>query len=196
MVLLVFAGLIGSTVLLSQSMTAKKDQIVIQTQQKEKQIQTWAPYAQKMQHKYHIFASISLAQAILESDWNQSSLAKDNNNLYGIKASADQAGVVVPTKEYENGKWIEVDQKFASYKTWQQSMEAHAQLLSKGTQWNANQYEHVIAAKDYKAAAAALVQDGYATDPSYAEKLVQVIEHWYLQRFDLAEKMGTDRKSK
>lgn len=173
-------------------MTARRDRITLKKkkQAQEQQLETWAPYAQKMQAKYHIFASISLAQAILESNWNQSTLSKDYNNLYGIKAADNQQGVVIPTQEYENGQWITVDQKFASYKNWQSSMEAHARLISQGTQWNANQYEHVIAAKDFKAASQALVQDGYATDPTYAEKLVQVIEHWYLQRFDLSVKGG------
>ncbi|WP_421823442.1 glycoside hydrolase family 73 protein [Fructobacillus cardui] len=188
--LLVFLTLIALTVAMNQSMTTKKDQIIYQDEAKQKQLQIWAPFAQKMQYKYRIFASISLAQAILESDWNQSSLSKDYNNLYGIKASASQAGVVVPTKEYEDGHWITVDQKFASYNTWQESMEAHAQLISKGTHWNPNQYEHVLAAKNYQAAAQALVQDGYATDPTYAAKLVAVIETWNLKRFDLAVKMG------
>ena len=67
-------------------------------------------------------------------------------------------------------------------------MKAHAELLYHGTSWNAAQYQHVLAAKDYQAAAAALTRDGYATDPAYAEKLISIIQTWQLSRFDIPQK--------
>ncbi|MDF7637039.1 glycoside hydrolase family 73 protein [Leuconostocaceae bacterium ESL0958] len=150
----------------------------------EKLLNEWAPYAQKLQKDYQVLASVSLAQAILESNWGQSELAQQAHNLYGIKASDQEPGTVIATKEYEDGQWVTIDDRFRTYQNWQASMKDHALLLSKGTNWNPKQYAHVLAAKDYKAAAKALVQDGYATDPDYAAKIMTVIERWHLQRFD------------
>ncbi|CAK1223130.1 glycoside hydrolase family 73 protein [Fructobacillus fructosus] len=153
--------------------------------QRSQQLKNWAPYAQQLQKQYGIFSSISLAQAALESDFGQSELAVKAHNLYGVKASSGQSSVTMPTKEYQDGSWVTVDASFVAYPSWQASMLAHAQLLRQGTSWNKGQYAHVLAAKSYQAAAQGLVTDGYATDPDYAVKLVQVIEKYHLQRFDL-----------
>jgi len=147
-----------------------------------------APYAREMQEQYGVIASISIAQAILESNWHTSILSTQYNNLFGIKARAGQKSVVLPTQEFENGEWKTIQGRFAAYDSWQQSMKAHAELLYHGTSWNAAQYQHVLAAKDYQAAAAALTRDGYATDPAYAEKLISIIQTWQISRFDIPQK--------
>ncbi|ADG40072.1 MULTISPECIES: glycoside hydrolase family 73 protein [Leuconostoc] len=154
-------------------------------QQKVVWINQLAPYAREMQEKYGVIASISIAQAILESDWHTSTLSTQYNNLYGIKADKSQKSVVLPTQEFENGQWITIQGRFASYDSWQESMKAHAELLYHGTSWNTAQYQHVLKAKDYQTAAVALTQDGYATDPTYAKKLIAIIEEWHLSRFDI-----------
>ncbi|MGY3742602.1 glycoside hydrolase family 73 protein [Leuconostoc inhae] len=157
-------------------------------QQKTDWINQLAPYARQMQEEYGVIASISIAQAILESDWHTSTLSTQYNNLYGIKADANQKSVVLPTQEFENGQWITIQGRFAAYDTWQASMKAHAKLLYHGTSWNTEQYEHVLQARDYKSAAQALTQDGYATDPMYAKKLIAIIQEWHLSRFDIPQK--------
>lgn len=157
-------------------------------QQKIAWINQLAPYARLMQEKYGVIASISIAQAILESDWHTSTLSTQYNNLFGIKADAGQKSVVLPTQEFQNGEWVTIQGRFAAYDSWQESMKAHAELLYHGTSWNAAQYQHVLAAKDYQAAANALTKDGYATDPTYAEKLISIIQTWHLSRFDVPQK--------
>lgn len=157
-------------------------------QQKIAWINELAPYARKMQEKYGVVASISIAQAILESDWHTSTLSTQYNNLYGIKADAGQKSILLPTQEFQNGEWITIQGRFAAYDSWQESMRAHAKLLYHGTSWNAAQYQHVLEAKDYQTAAKALTEDGYATDPTYAQKLISIIETWHLSRFDLQQK--------
>ena len=157
-------------------------------QQKIAWINQLAPYARLMQEKYGVIASISIAQAILESDWHTSTLSTQYNNLFGIKADAGQKSVVLPTQEFQNGEWVTIQGRFAAYDSWQESMKAHAELLYHGTSWNAAQYQHVLAAKDYQAAANALTKDGYATDPTYAEKLIAIIQTWHLSRFDVPQK--------
>ncbi|CAM3184065.1 glycoside hydrolase family 73 protein [Leuconostoc rapi] len=157
-------------------------------QQKVAWINQLAPYAREMQEKYGVIASISISQAILESDWHTSTLSTQYNNLYGIKADKNQKSVVLPTQEFENGQWVTIQGRFAAYNSWQESMKAHAELLYHGTSWNSAQYQHVLKAKDYQTAAVALTKDGYATDPTYAKKLIAIIEEWHLSRFDIPQK--------
>ena len=58
-----------------------------------------------MQNTYHVYASITIAQAILESQWGTSQLASQYHNLFGIKGRGTNSRVMT-TKEYINGKWI------------------------------------------------------------------------------------------
>lgn len=143
-----------------------------------------APYAQQMQRQYHVLPSITMAQAILESDWGNSTLSQKFNNFYGIKGASDQPGAVLKTQEFTNGQWETVTARFRSYGSWQESMQAHSLLLVNGTDWNANQYQSVIQAGNYKQAAQALYQDGYATDPGYPEKLINLIQKYNLNQYD------------
>ncbi|MCO0831754.1 glycoside hydrolase family 73 protein [Fructobacillus sp. W13] len=187
-----FAGLIillalvvAAATLTPSFLERRQDQLIEDAH--SNQLKEWAPYAQQLQQTYGVFASISLAQAALESDFGQSSLAVRAHNLYGVKAGAGQPSVTMSTKEYEDGEWKTIDAAFVSYPSWQASMKAHAELLRKGTAWNPTQYAHVLSAKTYSEAAQALVKDGYATDPDYAAKLVHVIEKYNLHRFDIAQ---------
>lgn len=143
-----------------------------------------APEAQRLQKKYHVLASITLAQAILESNWGNSRLATDCHNLFGVKGTDPKQTKLMLTKEYTNGKWITIKGRFQVYTSDQASLAAHAALLAKGTTWNTSQYQHVIAADNYVAAAKALKQDGYATDPDYPTKLIKLIKSYNLERYD------------
>lgn len=142
------------------------------------------PTAQTMQKQYGVLTSITLAQAILESDWGTSTLAKDYHNLFGIKGTDPATTKVLRTKEYVNDKWITVDGRFRVYSDDAASIRDHALLFVNGTDWNPQQYATVRAAKDYKTAASALQTDGYATDPDYPQKLIHLIEAWNLTQYD------------
>jgi flagellum-specific peptidoglycan hydrolase FlgJ len=91
---------------------------------------------------------------------------------------------VLKTQEFYNGEWVTINGRFAVYEDVGASMRAHSLLLVNGTSWNPNQYARVLAATNYQQAAQALVQDGYATDPDYAKKIIRVVETYQLQRFD------------
>lgn len=147
-------------------------------------IEQLAPTATKLDHEYNVPASISLAQAILESNWGKSQLAADYNNLFGVKADFWQPRIKLATKEYENGRWVTVDAYFRVYHSWKASLIDHAKLMVRGTSWNQNQYEKVIKAGDYRQAAYALQEAGYATDPTYAIKLIEIIETYHLDQYD------------
>ncbi|MBB1163955.1 glycoside hydrolase family 73 protein [Lacticaseibacillus rhamnosus] len=147
-------------------------------------IKRLVPTAQTMQKQYGVLTSITLAQAILESDWGTSTLAKDYHNLFGIKGTDPATTKVLRTKEYVNDKWITVDGRFRVYSDDAASIRDHALLFVNGTDWNPQQYATVRAAKDYKTAASALQTDGYATDPDYPQKLIHLIEAWNLTQYD------------
>lgn len=148
-------------------------------------IKKMVPTAQAMSKKYGVLASIDIAQAILESEWGQSTLASKYNNYFGIKAQGDQKSVTLSTQEYNDaGQWVTEKAAFAVYDNWATGMEAHAQFLKDGTDLKPNVFADVIAATNYKEAAAALVADGYATDPTYEAKIIEVIETWDLAQYD------------
>lgn len=107
-------------------------------------IKTIAPIAQKEQKKYHIPASIIIAQAGTESNWGRSKLAYKYNNLFGIKATSKKNRVRMYTKENINGKTVEVKQYFTVYNSWEASLKAHAELLAHGTEAKPNVFKDVL----------------------------------------------------
>ena len=133
-----------------------------------------------------ILPSITAAQAILESGWGSSELAKDpNNNLFGIKDSEDWNGeiVTVPTQEYLNGDYITVNAAFRKYASWNDSVVDHAKFFT-STEWRKNNYRKVVNEMDYRIAAQELKNAGYATDPNYPGKLIRLIEAYKLYEWD------------
>lgn len=147
-------------------------------------IQNLVPSSQKAYQLYQVLPSISLAQAILESDWGESGLSQNYYNLYGVKAGVSEPSVQLETSEYIDGKWITIMAPFRVYNSWSESVEAHAKLLTYGVDWNPKLYEPVLKAKNYKEAAHALQKAGYATDPTYAQKIIHVIETYHLAQYD------------
>lgn len=147
-------------------------------------IERLVPHAQELQDGYGVLPSIILGQAILESNWGKSTLASKYNNLFGIKAYGDQKKVSLETKEFVSEEWITIQGDFKVYDSWEQSMDDHTQLFVQGVDWNPALYEKVITATNYQEAAQALQDAGYATDPGYAQKIIQVIETYQLNQYD------------
>ena len=152
--------------------------------EQENFIKTIAPYAQELQESYGVYASIIIGQAVLESNFGQSQLASKYNNLFGVKAYGDQNKVTLDTKEFVNEEGITIQGDFVVYDSWEDSMLAHSKLFVNGVTWNEALYHKVLAAKDYKEAANEIQNAGYATDPDYAKKLIQVINEYNLQKYD------------
>lgn len=144
---------------------------------KEKFINKIKPASIQGYKKYNILPSLTIAQAILETGWGKSSIG---NNLFGIKANASWKGKVqiVRTHEYINGKKVYIDAKFRDYNTIEESLEDRFKLLS------SPRYSKVVQARDYKEAANEIYEAGYATDPQYPQKLIQIIEQNKLYLFD------------
>lgn len=142
------------------------------------------PIAREVDKSYDLLPSITIAQACLESNYGQSDLSQKYNNLFGVKGTNPNISAVMTTKEYVKDKWVTVKARFQIYDSYEASIRAHARLFQNGTTWNHDQYKHVLASKDYKTQAKALVTDGYATDPDYADKLINLIEQFDLEKYD------------
>lgn len=129
--------------------------------------------------RINILPSITIAQACLESNNGNSELAKEANNLFGIKAS-NWAGKIYKkqTNEVINGITKQVIAEFRSYGSFGESIKDHSEFLQK------DRYKALIGEIDYKKAAKVLVTAGYATDPKYADKLVKIIEENNLYKYD------------
>ena len=133
-----------------------------------------------------ILPSVTIAQAILESNWGRSELATGGNNLFGIKASPDWTGEVyrMMTKEQNSvGEIYTIEADFRKYRSYKESIKDHDDFFT-STPWRSNNYKRVLEAKEYKTQAQALQSCGYATDINYAKKLISLIERLGLQQYD------------
>jgi flagellar protein FlgJ len=133
--------------------------------------------AQDCQRKTGIPASLTLAQAALESSWGTRARG---NNLFGIKAGAHWTGPTVDflTTEHLDGRDVHLTDKFRAYSSWQASMEDHARLLL------SDHYAPCRRETTGAGWARAVAACGYATDPKYADKLTSIIRDYNLAFYD------------
>lgn len=126
--------------------------------------------------RYKIPASITLAQGLLESGAGRSELAVKGNNHFGIKCHG-WTGRKAYHDDDERGEC------FRAYDNAYQSYEDHSKWLS-----SQPRYRSLFSLKitDYKGWANTLKQCGYATSPTYAQKLIGIIELYKLWEFDKA----------
>lgn len=130
-----------------------------------------------------VLASLTIAQAILESGWGTSELTIHGNALFGIKATKSWKGKVYcsKTKEcYDGVNMVTEDAVFRAYGSWEESIKDHSAFLKKY-----KRYENVIGETNYKKACEDVEDAGYATDPDYANKLIKLIEDYDLMVYDV-----------
>jgi flagellum-specific peptidoglycan hydrolase FlgJ len=153
-----------------------------------------APHAQKVGAKYNILPSLIMAQACLESNYGQSGLAVKGKNLFGIKGSYEGQSVSMETTEYKNGQAYKTTAKFRKYPSWFESLEDLCLLYCNGVSWDRGKYHSIIGEKHYEEAAKEVQAAGYATDPHYADKLVQVIVRNRLNQYDIQTPAAKPKK--
>ncbi|KUP23227.1 glycoside hydrolase family 73 protein [Paenibacillus sp. DMB5] len=141
------------------------------------------PFAIADMQRSHIPASLTIAQAALESGWGNSGLTVKANNLFGIKGSGPAGSIAVRTTEYLNGKPVQVTAAFRAYNDWGESVADHSALIVGGVSWNRNLYSKVIGV-DGQTAAREIAAAGYATDPNYTAKLIQIMDTFNLYQYD------------
>jgi hypothetical protein len=124
---------------------------------------------------------VTIAQAIEESAWGQSSLADRYHNLFGIKGTGPAGSVTLPTQEFENGSWVTIDARFAVYHNDAQSIAAHAELLA-----TSGYYTRAMADRAHPDAFAHDLTGVYATDPHYGANLIALMKLYNLYQYDTA----------
>ena len=136
--------------------------------------------------KYNILPSITVGQAILESNWGQSKLTKDSNNIFGIKADSKWDGKVIKanTSENYNDKIVATFRKYDSMKD---SINDYGKFLNDNKRYEEN---GLFEATHYTTQAQALEDAGYATKKNengeliYADMLIDLIQRYNLQLLD------------
>jgi len=140
----------------------------------EKYIETWKDVAISQMHSHGVPASITLAQGILESGFGNSDLAVKANNHFGIKCH-----------DWKGESFLKDDDKrnecFRKYKNAAQSFEDHSHFLTGRSRYA---FLFDLDVTDYKGWAKGLKQAGYATNPSYDKRLIDLIERYDLDQYD------------
>lgn len=138
-------------------------------------VDRYLPVAREERQAYGIPVSITLAQGLLESNAGSSRLALESNNHFGIKCRRKCRGCTC--RNYSDD---DVYDMFRVFDTARASYREHSVLL------NSSRYKHLLDLphSDYQGWAHGLKKAGYATDPRYPQKLIQIIEELELYRYD------------
>ena len=143
-------------------------------------LKSLVPAAQTTARVWGVPASVTLAQAIVESSWGGSQESRRANNLFGIKAAPGEPSVRMPTREIKDGHSVLIEADFARYGTVVDGFFAHAHLLAKNPR-----YAPAMAQRGNVAAfAAELHRCGYSTNPNYGAELMQLIREYELTQYD------------
>src|SRR5690606_34018941 len=139
-------------------------------------VRKFLPHAQAAARELGVDARALLAQAALETGWGRfvpcNAKGECSYNFFGIKATGNWSGasVTAPTIEFEDGVPVRKAERFRAYDSPAQSFSDFAALIR-----NNPRYEAALGRGDDVASfASALQKGGYATDPSYAKKIVSV----------------------
>ncbi|SFQ16004.1 Flagellum-specific peptidoglycan hydrolase FlgJ [Desemzia incerta] len=180
-----------------QASSAPKEELkdINKSQTPAQFIETVASFASEIAAKNNLYASVMIAQSGLESGWGGSALAKSpNHNLFGIKGSYNGESVTMYTKEYSTSTgWINIPQNFKKYPSYAESFQDNANLLKRGTSWNPEFYAGAWVSNTSNVyEATAWLEGRYATDPTYAAKLNNLINEYNLTRFDVKQSGGSN----
>jgi hypothetical protein len=146
-----------------------------QKMSRQEYIDKFARIAVQEMLDFHIPASITMAQACLESSDGNSELTRQSNNHFGIKCKSNWTG---PTVRHDDDESKECFRKYGSA---EESFKDHSQFIT-----TSNRYSFLFAydIRDFRKWAYGLKQAGYATDPSYPAKLIKIIEDFRLYELD------------
>lgn len=153
------------------------------------------PMARANYKRTGILASVTMAQAILESGWGQSTLAENGNNLFGMKISLSGNnwknsawdGVNYYSKrtyEYGRSGRYTITAKFRKYSCVEDSIEDHSAYLLGAKNGSRKRYAGLTKTKSYKKQLKIIKKGGYATSGSYVSDLCKVIRRYNLTKWD------------
>ena len=138
----------------------------IDLKSKEEFIAAIYPTAVEVGNEIGVDPRLILAQAALETGWGQSA---PNNNFFGIKSHDKEGGAVMRTNEVVNGKTVTENASFRQYESPADSVRGYGEFLSTNPR-----YKSMLEADSLEEQVRALGRSGYATDPSYADKVYSI----------------------
>jgi hypothetical protein len=144
------------------------------------------PYVIQDMQNTGILASLTAAQAFIESNKGNSGLTQKCNNLFGIKGQYNGQYGRFLTTEYYNGVATKVYANFRKYPSWAESIADHSDLFLRLAR-----YKNLRGETDYVKACNNVQKDGYATSPTYSTTLLNTINKYKLYEWD-AEALGTE----
>jgi len=147
-----------------------------QNQKVVEYIQSFRELAMKEMQRTGVPAAITLAQGILESQSGESDLAKRSNNHFGIKCKTEWTGEKVYHDDDARGEC------FRKYNSAEQSYIDHSDFLKTRAHYS---FLFTLDPTDFEGWAKGLKKAGYATSPTYAQRLIDVIERYNLQEYTL-----------
>ncbi|HFD1642959.1 TPA: LysM peptidoglycan-binding domain-containing protein [Enterococcus faecium] len=145
-----------------------------------------ATYAQPIAQANDLYASVMIAQAVVESGWGSSALSQaPYYNLFGIKGSYQGQTVYMDTLEFLNNQWVNKKEPFRQYPSFAESFNDNAYVLRNTSFGNGYYYAGTWKSntRSYTDATACLT-GRYATDPGYASKLNNIITTYGLTQYD------------
>ena len=156
--------------------------------------------------KTGILASVTAAQAVLESGFGKTLLAQKANNFFGMKANLssnswesvwDGKSVynIETAEEYTPGDITYINADFRKYPDFETSMEDHGRYLLGAMNGNQKRYKGLTEAKNYLDAITIIKNGGYATDSNYISKICSIIERYGLDKYDKNSSVSTSHSS-
>lgn len=141
-----------------------------------------AEYARKYAKNYNI-AVISpiIAQAILESGWGESSLAKKYHNYFGLKCGSSWKGKSVNLtthEEYQPGVLSTIKDNFRVYDSMEDGVKGYFEFLQ------FPRYNNLKGVTDPRRYIELIKNDGYATSSTYISNLINIVNTYDLTKFD------------
>lgn len=157
------------------------------------------PLAQADMAKSGVLASVTTAQGILESGYGSTELARNANNIFGMKCilsgntwpGSTWDGVSKYTKKTPEddgtGKLYYITADFRKYKSIADSIADHSAYLLGAMNGNKKRYAGLKGEKDPAKAIAIIKAGGYATDTKYEAKILDIIKRFDLTKYDVSE---------
>ena len=143
--------------------------------------------------KTGILASVTIAQAILESNYGKSLLGLEANNLFGMKAMCsentwksewDGRTYKKKTLEFLRGRYVTITADFRAYSSYADSIRDHSNYLRYAMNGSSLRYKGVRNNKSYVNTIQIIRNGGYATDPNYVSKICALIRQYNLTKYD------------
>lgn len=159
-------------------------------------IEMIGPKATKDYQESGVLASITIAQACLESGYGSTELAQNANNLFGMKTSLSgntwksvwdgkSKYRKVTKEEYQTGIITNITANFRKYPSIDDSIKDHSLYLTQAMNGSKLRYEGLTTETNYRKAIQIIKNGGYATDSKYVDKICNLIERWNLTQYDI-----------